>query len=201
MIQPLLYDIPETLETERLWLKVPSAGWGEHVHEAIMDGYEDYVRWLNWSPTPPTPEETEIECRTHHAQFILREDMRYLIIEKKTDLLVGRCGFPAPQALWAIPQFGISYFIRKNKRGHGYATEAAHALTLLAFTILKAKKVEIYADAENYASRKIPERLNFTLESQKKGGWPRPDGQLADLLTYALFSELSLPSQAVKWKK
>ena len=43
----------------------------------------------------------------------------------------------------------FSYFIRQSQRGKGFATEAAHAMALLAFKILKARKVEIYCDAEN----------------------------------------------------
>ncbi|MBI2707753.1 MAG: GNAT family N-acetyltransferase [Proteobacteria bacterium] len=199
MTPPILQDVPENIETERLWLRIPRAGWGEKVHEAIMDGYEDYVRWLNWSPTPPSLEQVEIDCRAQHARFILREELRYLIIEKKSDHVIGRCGLPAIQALWVIPQFGLSYFVRKSARGYGYAAEAAHALATMAFKVLKAKKVEIYADADNHFSRKIPETLNFTLECQKKGGWPRQDGALADLLTYALFSEENLPSYKVQW--
>src|SRR5258708_4181692 len=103
MIPPILLDIPETIETERLWLKVPQEGWGAKIHEALLDGYEDFIRWLNWSPTPPTLDQVEMDCRKHHAQFILREEIRYLIIEKKSDQVVGRCAFPAIQALWAIP--------------------------------------------------------------------------------------------------
>jgi RimJ/RimL family protein N-acetyltransferase len=103
------------------------------------------------------------------------------------------------QAIWSIPQFGIAYFIRKSARNQGYATEAGHALTLLAFRELQAKKVEIYCDAENLASQKIPQQLGFTLECSKKGGWPRPDNQLADLLTYALFLEVLLPKTPIKW--
>ncbi|MCE3231183.1 MAG: ribosomal-protein-serine acetyltransferase [Alphaproteobacteria bacterium] len=196
---PILTDLPESLETSRLILKIPKAGDGQAVHEAICDGYEDYIKWLNWSPTVPTPEAVEEDCRKHHAEFILRECIRYIIIEKATGRIVGRCAFPPLHAVWCIPQFGISYFIRKNARNQGYATEATHALTLLAFQKMDAKKVEIYCDAENSPSQKVPLKLGFILECSKKGGWLRPDNQLADLQTYSLFSEDLLPKWEVKW--
>ena len=189
----ILIDLPEIIETPRLKLQMPEAGFGEKLHQAIADGYDDYVRWLNWPSNIPTIESVEEDCRKHHAEFVLRDFIRYIITDKATGNVVGRCAFPSFQANWSIPQFGISYFIRKGQRSNGYATEATHAMALLAFKNLNAKKVEIYCDAENIASTKIPLRLNFKLEYTQKGGWPRPDGELTTLQTYSLFSVNDLP--------
>lgn len=196
---PILIDLPEKIETSNLLLQPPKAGWGKKLHETINEGYEDYIKWLNWHPHTPSVTEVEEECRKHHAEFILRDFIRYLIIKKSTNEIVGRCAYPVSQVNWKVPQFGISYFIRQSQRGKGFATEAAHAMALLAFKILKARKVEIYCDAENSASCKIPEKLNFELEYSQKGGWPRSDGKLTTLKTYSIFSETSLPKNEIKW--
>ena len=188
----ILIDLPEVIETSRLKLQMPKAGFGEKLHNAISDGYEDYIKWLNWSVTPPLKQAVEEDCRKHHAEFILRDFIRYLIIDKATGDIVGRCAFPSFQANWLIPQFGISYFIRRSERAKGYATEAIHAMSLLAFRVLKARKLEIYCDAENIASTKIPLKLGFKLEYTQEGGWPRQDGKLAELQTYSMFSENEL---------
>jgi len=177
---------------------MPTAGFGEKVHAAIVDGYDDYIRWLTWPATAPTVEAVEEDCRKHHAEFILRDWIRYLIIDKASGDVLGRCGFPPFASNWAIPQFSISYFIRKSQRGKGYGTEAAHAMALLAFKILKAKKVEIVCDEENVASTVIPMRLNFQLEYTQRGGWPRPDGELAHLKAYAMFKAEDLPALDIR---
>lgn len=195
----ILIDLPETIETPRLTLQMPKAGFGQMLHQAIIDGYDDYVMRLNWSSTIPTIDSIEEECRKHHAEFLLRDYIRYIITDKATGNVVGRCAFPSFQANWSIPQFGISYFIRKSKRSNGYATEATHAMSLLAFKALKARKLEIYCEAENIASAKVPLRLNFKLEYTQKGGWPRADGELATLQTYSLFSIDDLPTLEIKW--
>lgn len=195
----ILINLPETIESPRLILQTPKAGFGDAVHEAIRDGYEDYVKWMAWPATQPTAISVEEDCRKQHAEFILREFIRYLIIEKSSQTVVGRCGFPPFQANWQVPQFGISYFIRRSHRGKGYATEAAHIMTLIAFRILKARKVEIYCDAENIPSQRIPEKLKFELEYIQTGGWPRLDNQLATLKTYSLFSETRLPNLDIRF--
>jgi RimJ/RimL family protein N-acetyltransferase len=188
----ILIDIPEVIETSRLKLIMPCAGLGAKIYPAIMDGYEDYVQWLCWPTTPPTQEAVEEEARKNHAEFILRDFIRYIIIDKESSDVVGRCALPSNQRNWSIPQFAISYFIRRSARARGYASEAAHALALMAFRDLKAKKLEIYCDVENPASNRVPQKIGFKLEYTQRGGWPRPDGELALLHTYSAFSEAQL---------
>ncbi len=178
---------------------MPKAGFGEGVHQAINDGYEDYIKQLNWQSIPPTIQQVEEECRKQQAEFILREQIRYIIIDRKNDQVLGRCAFPAVQAKWEIPQFGISYFIRKTQRSKGYATEASHAMAKIAFEILKAKKVEIYCAEDNIASSKIPLKLGFKLEYTQKGGWVNQEGNLVEVQTYSIFSEQDLPNWKVVW--
>ncbi|MBL0942427.1 MAG: GNAT family N-acetyltransferase [Alphaproteobacteria bacterium] len=198
-MQRLLINLPEIIYTPRLKLQMPKAGFGEKLHQAMMDGYEDGIRWLAWPPERPSIETVESDCRLHHAEFILRDYIRYIILEKETVNVVGGCAFPFQYANWKIAQFAISYFIKNSERSKGYATEAASAMTLLAFKILNSKKVEIYCDSENTASIKIPTCLNFKLEYIQKGGWPRLDGELAQFHAYSIFSPDDLPNIKVKW--
>ena len=192
MIKPILTDLPERFETEHLILQVPKAGYGAALLDAISDGYEDYVKWLSWTPALPTLDSVEEDCRRHYAQFILREDIRYLMIEKSTQTVVGRCALPSWQAIWAVPQFGIGYFVRRECRGQGYAKEASYALTLLALRLLKAKRVEIQVDEANLASIKVPEGLNFSLE-RCKIGWTEELNPNAKIRVYVVTSEEQLP--------
>jgi len=50
----ILIDLPKLIETPRLKLQVPEAGFGKEVHQSIIDGYEDYLKWLNWPKDEPT---------------------------------------------------------------------------------------------------------------------------------------------------
>jgi ribosomal-protein-serine acetyltransferase len=188
----ILIDLPEKLETNRLILQIPKAGFGKKLHEAMADGYDDYVKWLLWPEEMPTIEQVEQQCREQHASFILRELIRYLIIDKDTNKVVGATAFPVTQLDWRVPQFGIAYFIRKTARSKGYAIEATHAMTLLAFRVMKARKVQITCDADNISSIKIPLGLGFNLEYTQRGGFPRADNVLVNLQTYSLFSESEL---------
>lgn len=188
----ILLDLPETINTARLNLQVPKAAMGSKMHPAIVDGYEDYVKWLSWPTEIPTVEQVEQQCRENHAQFILKDFIRYAIFNKETNEIVGAAAFPVTQLDWRVPQFGIAYFIRKSARNKGYAIEAVHAMTLLAFRAMGARKVQIHCDAENTSSIKIPLALGYKFEYTQRGGFPRHDDELASLHTYSIFSESEL---------
>jgi RimJ/RimL family protein N-acetyltransferase len=55
----------------------------------------------------------------------------------------------------------IGYWIDAGHTGRGLARRATHALTDLAFAVPGIDHVEIHHDAENEASRRIPERLGY----------------------------------------
>ena len=186
----ILINLPESIESKNIILQMPKAGFGKKIHEVIIDGYDDYIKWLNWPDEIPTAEDVEIDCRKHHAEFITRENIRYIIIEKNSQKVVGRCAFPGFQANWLIPQFGISYFIGKRYRKRRYATKAVSEMAKIAFSILGAKKIEIFCDKENIPSTKVPQKLGFKLEYTTRGSWPKQDNTLAHLQCYSLFSKM-----------
>jgi hypothetical protein len=39
----ILINLPEVIETSKLKLQMPKAGYGENLYHSMMDGYEDYV--------------------------------------------------------------------------------------------------------------------------------------------------------------
>ncbi len=67
----ILIDLPEVIETPRLKLQMPKAGFGTKMHAAITDGYQDYVKWLNWDAEMPTEQQIEEECRETHGRIYL----------------------------------------------------------------------------------------------------------------------------------
>jgi RimJ/RimL family protein N-acetyltransferase len=189
MLNKLLLDIPNQIITPRLILRPPKAGDGAGIHKAIEDGYEDVIKWLNQPTEVPNIEYYEIEARKQHAEWILRGDMRFLIIDKVTQTIMGRTSYPPHLSNWDIPYFGISYMLAKTHQCKGYVTESVNAMIRFAFAFLNARKIEIKCDSENIKSVRVPERLGLKLEATQRGNWPRKDKEeLAEIRTYAIFS-------------
>ena len=71
----------------------------------------------------------------------------------------------------------VGWVLSPHHSGHGYATEAAHAILHLAFDDLKVHRVTARVDARNLASIRLAQRLGMRQEALLlqnewfKGGW------------------------------
>ncbi|MBY0371988.1 GNAT family N-acetyltransferase [bacterium] len=192
--------LPQKITTPRLVLRTANSTDAPGLLNATLDGYEDLVKWLGRPATPPNLRDVEQDIEHSSKQWDSREFLRFLIVSKADDRILGRMGFPPQQCDWRVPCFGISYFIARSANGSGYCTEAVNALTRYAFGALKARRVEIKVDTDNSPSLRIPRKLGFELEATQKGIWPRPDKtELATFQTFCVFDTANLPSLDVSW--
>jgi len=82
----------------------------------------------------------------------------------------------------------------------GFATEAANAMVRYAFEALAMRRIGLTHSAGNEASRRIAEKLGFSLEGVQKGANLLPGGKNADRYCYARSDLTRLPSLEVQWQ-
>ncbi|WP_124727805.1 GNAT family N-acetyltransferase [Staphylospora marina] len=186
-VSPILMDFPDSFETERLLIRLPLPGDGGLVHEAITESLEFLRPWMPWARKPPTPEETEARTREAYVRFLERTDLRFHLFEKETRRFVGSSGLH--RINWSVPSFEIGYWCRKGFTGKGYITESVRALTVFAFELLHAARVEIRCDKRNVRSRKVAERLGYRLEGILRNHEVDVDGTLRDTCIYSMIPE------------
>ncbi|MEU6532756.1 GNAT family protein [Streptomyces sp. NPDC046928] len=75
---------------------------------------------------------------------------------------VGWCGLSGWNPEYRSASLG--YVLGDAMWGHGYATEAAHALLRWAFDTLDLNRVQAEADTRNEASARVLEKLGFVRE-------------------------------------
>lgn len=79
----------------------------------------------------------------------------------------------------------IGYVLNPRHAGHGYATEAAHALLHLAFDALQLHRVIARVDADNRPSARVAQRLGMRQEAHLvENEWFK--GHWSDELQFAL---------------
>ncbi|MDI9832820.1 GNAT family protein [Streptomyces sp. KAU_LT] len=104
---------------------------------------------------------------------------------------VGWCGLSDWNPAYRSASLG--YVLGAAMWGHGYATEAAHALLRWAFDTLDLNRVQAEADTRNQASARVLEKLGFVRE-----GTLREDcvvnGVVSDSWVYGLLKREWLPS-------
>jgi RimJ/RimL family protein N-acetyltransferase len=186
MIDPILIDLPASIETERLFIRPPQAGDGPAHHAAIAESLPELRRFLMslpWVAAEPTIESSELYCRNAQANFIARKDLTFFVFEKSTGQMVGATGLH--RTIWTTPKTEIGYWGRASRAGSGFISEAVSAVTMYAFANLNAARVELFTDEENAASRRVAERCQFVLEGILRSERRWPDGALRNTCIYA----------------
>jgi len=186
-MDPLLIEVPERIETERLVLRTPRAGDGAVVNAAVQASHAELAPWLPWAVTLPSVDESEAHCRRTHAKFLLRDDLTMFVFARGADdregELVGGTGLHRID--WTLRRFEVGYWRKTGCEGRGFMTEAVRALVRMAFDALDARRVEIRMDDRNVASWKLAERAGFTLEALLRFDSLTPAGEPRSTRVYA----------------
>lgn len=185
MKPPVLLDMPESFDTERLTIRAPRFGDGPAINEAIRETFDDLQRWMPWAQTVPTVEESEEFSRHSRASFIDRRDFGLRLWLKGTETLVGSSGLHVRD--WDIPAFEIGYWCRKRFEGQGYISEAVRAITRFGFETLNAERIVIRCDALNARSAAVARRCGYTLEGIHRHEIRAHDtNELRDMMHFAI---------------
>lgn len=186
-MDPILVDVPERVETERLVLRCPRPGDGPALNAAVCASLAEIGPWMPWARLAPAPAESEAYCRRQQARFLLREELVMLMFQKGAEgpdaLVLGAAGLHRID--WAARRFELGYWRRLGLDGLGIVGEAVHALSRLAFDRLDARRVEIRMDAANERSRRVAERAGFTFEGLLRDDSVAADGEVRSTRVYA----------------
>ena len=185
MTDPILLDVPDQFETERLIIRAPRAGDGPAGNAAIHESLAELRPWMPWATSAPTVADTEAVYRRGAVRWLAREDFLMVLFRKADGLFVGGSGLHRID--WSVPAMEIGYWIRSSLSGHGYITEAVEGITTFAFDALGAQRVEIRCDSRNRRSAAVAERAGYVLEARLHNHTCAVDGSLRDTLIYATF--------------
>ncbi len=186
MTDPILFPVPSSFETQRLFLRSFRAEDAPDLFAALTESIVElrsHLWFLPWVAEEPTPQSAEIRCRKAEANFLLRADLPYLAFEKASGRLVASFGLHRTD--WLLPKTEVGYWVRTSETGKGFASEGVAALTVWALESLGAKRVELVTDEQNTGSRRVAERCGFRLEGVLHNVMQSPNGMLRNSCIYA----------------
>ena len=184
-----LADPPRRVLTERLLLRPYDPDDAATLKDAVDTSLEHLRAFMEWAWAAPEPVgEVRRRLRAFRDAFRRGDDWIYGLFEADGSALVGGAGLHrrvGPEAL------EIGYWIRASRVRRGLATEAAAALTRLAFESCGAIRVEIHVDPENTASLAVAERLGYLREATLRKRLPpiRPGEPRRDEVVFSLLDE------------
>lgn len=187
MTDPVLIELPQRIESERIVLLAPRPGLGAEMALAVTQSLAHLRPWMPWAQEAPTAESAETVIRKMQADFIARTDLSYQIFARKPDGQAGRLlgGTGLHRMDWEVRSFEIGYWIRPEAQGQGLVSEAARMMEALAFETLQARRVVIRCDARNHKSRAVAGRCGFELEGVLRQDALGVDGVPRDTALYA----------------
>jgi RimJ/RimL family protein N-acetyltransferase len=188
--QLLLRDIPTEFATPRLLCRIPRAGEGVQVHEAVRSSLPELravLAAVPWAAEEPSVAASEAFCRSAFAAFHARTDFPFLIFEGQGRRLVGACGLHRPE--WEVPRLEIGYWCRTEAVGRGYIREAVGGLVAYGREQLGAVRLEVVIDDTNARSRRVAEAAGFQFEGTLRNHRRGTDGKLRNLCVYAITSD------------
>lgn len=190
--EPILLDLPDVIETDRLIVRPSRAGDGQLLYDATMDSL-DALRAFpasgKWATEEPSVTALEIGARRGQADFILRRDFQFLMLLKNEETLVG---FVALNRLdWKVPKCSIGWWGRTGYLGRGLVTEGVAAILEFALSSLGTRRVEAYTDDANTRSCRMCERLGMQLEGVLRHERVEPDGTPRNTRIYAKIKPIS----------
>jgi RimJ/RimL family protein N-acetyltransferase len=198
-LNPVLIDIPMPIRTPRLVIRPKQLGDGVIASAAVAETWEELHKWMRWAEHSGALTAELLEIRNRHvmAGFILRESIELIGVDAATDTAVVWCGLHDID--WQGRQCDTGFWVRKSAQGQGIATEAANAMVRYAFGALGMRRIGLTHSDGNEASRRIAEKLGFSLEGIQRGANALPGGKHVDRHCYARLDIAGLPDLEVQW--
>ena len=165
-------------------------------NDAVDSSLEHLRPWMPWAHEAPLTLEQEVELlRSFRGQFDLGQNFVYGMFSSDETEVVGGTGLHPRVGDGALE---IGYWVRASRAGSGLGTEAAAALTRVAFDVSEVERVEIRVDPANAASLAIPRKLGFVEEGTLRRRLHGPDGTplQRDAVVFAMLRE-ELPGSPV----
>ncbi|MFW9980067.1 MAG: GNAT family N-acetyltransferase [Candidatus Thorarchaeota archaeon] len=147
------------IETERLILRQLLERDTEQWHHNLSD--YDVAGLIGMEPLQNAADTNEIIV-SFSNRYEKDTGMAWAITLKDTDAFIGTCSYESIDKHNFSGEIG--YDLLKEFWGHGYMTESLRPVIMYGFVSYKLNRVEAHTAAINHASRRLLERLGFSLD-------------------------------------
>jgi RimJ/RimL family protein N-acetyltransferase len=174
MIDPALirHALPERLATERLELRRDTVDDAPSVFAAVRASRLELAPWLDWA-TPEYDLKEALRAQRRSIEYwnagdsfqwrIWRHDA-----EAEADHFLGSIDLHTVD--WRDRTAELGYWLDSRATGHGYLTEAGHAIIGVAFRLLGFASLAVRCHPDNLRSIAAARRLGFLTPSFDRDG-------------------------------
>lgn len=182
----LLLDIPNRIETERLFLRSYQAGDGTWYYSMSQMNKLHLAQFEADNPVMSINNEVdaEIVVRDFAADWVARKAFFLGVFLKSTQEFVAQIYVGVVN--WELPEFEIGYFVDKDHEGQGYVTEATNGALQFCFGSLGAHRVSLKCNDTNARSYSVADRCGMVREGHIRENKKNTNGRMSGTLLYGL---------------
>lgn len=159
------------LTTERLLLRHFQPSDAESLYHVFGD--PEVMRFSDGVKTKEWIHHWLRTCQERYASWGFGP---YAIVKRENQDVIGYCGLFSYTDIDGRPEIEIGYRLRRSAWGKGYATEAAQAVRIYAFTQLGIKRLIALIDSANIASIGVAKKIGMHYEKDVMlEGYSHPD--------------------------
>lgn len=170
------FTLTVNTETEMRLLEQTDA---EELFQVVQTNREFLSQWLIWVRSVKSIKDSRKKIQHDQDGFYNGNSLELGIF--KNSRLIGRIGFISISGFEAE----IGYWLSETENGKGTISLCCKKLIEYAFAETGIHRVVIRMDTENVKSKKIPERLGFTLEGTARAS-VLVKGEYRDFFHYSL---------------
>lgn len=167
---------PLELRTARLVLRPWHPDDAPALQPILATNWAHLGPWIPARVATPVPvADLAVRLGGFADDFANAREWRYGVFTPDTGAIVGEIGLYPRSGVGRVSysdadRVEVGYWLRSDRTGRGYATEAAQAMLGVVRTLERVERVEIRCDARNLASAAVPRRLGFVLEETVVAG-------------------------------
>jgi len=184
-----LLEIPERMETERLYLRAYKAGDGPVYYAASMRNRDHLAEFESGNVLMHLKNEEHAEAivRELAADWMARNCFCIGLFEKAADEWSGQV-YVEPTN-WELPEFTIGFVADVNYEGEGYISEAVNCVLGMLFSDMRAHRVRSDCNENNIRSWRLLERCGFRREGHLRENRRNTDGSFHGDFLYGLLRQ------------
>jgi RimJ/RimL family protein N-acetyltransferase len=156
-----------SLETLRLRLEPVDPSDAEEMWTATESSLTELRPWMWWADQATARSTREF---AEEAERLWDEGMGYHFVIRDGEDVAGGMSLEIHGAERRLGEVG--YWVRTDRAGRGYATEAGEAVVDFAFATVGLYRLELRASVGNVRSQRVAEKLGFRREGLLRQGCP-----------------------------
>jgi len=145
----------------------------------------EIARWLSVIPSPYSEEDAYSFIGQSRESWDRGESYNFAIVNAESGDLAGSIAV----RLRRFSTGHVGYWIAREARGRGFASEALAGLCRWAVDALDVKRLELLADVDNRGSQRVAEKAGFQREGILRSSLENRDGTRRDSVSFSLLPE------------